>query len=84
MRDNLDAFKAIKKGTIESIDYLAGLPDMRQVLIEQLKDIESNRGHYATGECYMNDCGYPRIWFGRCMAQYRDSVARKRLKEIFS
>jgi len=84
MRDDLDAFRTIKKGTIESINYLAGIPDMKQVLQEQLIAITSNRGYYATGACYMGECGYPRIWFGKCMAQYRDAVALKRLKEIFA
>ena len=83
MRDDLDAFRAIKKGTIESIDYLAGQPEMEDILRTQLDQTEGI-GYYATGECHTNECGYPRIWFGKCMAQYRDAIALKRLKEIFS
>ncbi len=83
MRSDFDHFRIVKKGTIESIDYLAGRPDMLDALRVQLEATEG-MGYYATGECRTHECGYPRVWFGKCMAQYRDAVALKRLREIFS
>ncbi len=79
----MNDFKKIREGTIASLDHIFGLDNMRAILEMQLED-SLTRGYYATGECFNNTCGYPRIWFGKCMAQYRDHVAAKHLKELFT
>ena len=84
MRTDLNAYRTIREATIEELDYIANIPHLRTILEAQLDNINVGRGYYATDECLTNKCVYPRIWFGKCMAQYRDQVAITHLRKILT
>ncbi len=76
-------FKAIKKHLIEMID-LWETKGFTFILDDMWNEFERTGRHYATTDCTNGTCGYPRVWFGKCVGQYKDAVLHARLRKIYS
>ncbi len=76
-------FKGIKKQINDMMDHWEKKPGFRFILDDLNNEFVRTGHHYATSECIDGTCGYPRIWFGKCIGMYKDAVMGARLRKVY-
>lgn len=75
MSNKAQMFNDARVSVLETLRVLEaqGFPDFMR------EDLVSRGRYYADLDCDRGECGYPRVWFGKCLAVYKDHVLRKEL-----
>ena len=67
-------YKAIRDYEAEAVKTFPSF-----VIRDLRRELERTGRHYASDECVAGTCSYPRTWFGKCSALYRDFCLHKEL-----